>query len=200
MRPGEAGNLEGVTGIGESPSKQAVALTVVAVVFVLDLLTKLWIVQNFSLYESVPVLGDWVRLTYTHNRGAAFGIHVGDHSRTFFLVLSLVALIVLWVLYRATPATDRQRVAAVALVAGGALGNILDRIRYERGVVDFIDVGIGAHRWPVFNVADTAVSIGAILLLLSFYAEGRLRAAEPAARAATPSAEGADGSAAEGGR
>ena len=153
--------------------KPAMALIVVGVVLVLDVLTKMWVLQSFALGESVPVLGDFFRLTYTHNRGAAFGIHVGEYSRPFFLVLSLVALTVLAFLYRSTPATDRLRLFALSLVAGGALGNILDRLRFERGVVDFLDVGFGAHRWPIFNVADSAVSTGAVLLLISFYLEGR---------------------------
>lgn len=174
MPPGESrAALADIASVRESRSRAALALGVVGTVLLLDVLTKLWIVRNFSLYESVQLLGDWVRLTYTHNVGAAFGIHVGEHSRIFFLLLSLVALAVLALIYRATPATDRLRIAAVSLVAGGALGNLADRLRYERGVVDFLDVGIGSHRWPVFNVADMAVSTGAILLLISFYAEGR---------------------------
>ena len=69
----------------------------------------------------------------------------------------------------------------LALVAGGAVGNIVDRIRFERGVVDFLDVGIGAFRWPVFNVADAAVSVGAVLLLVSFYLEERRERDPPGA-------------------
>jgi signal peptidase II len=86
-------------------------------------------------------------------------------------VLSIVALGVLAAIYRSTPATDRLRLLAVALVGSGAIGNIVDRVRYERGVVDFLDVGIGSHRWWVFNVADSAVTVGAILLLVSFLME-----------------------------
>lgn len=152
-------------------SKSALLFTVLGTVLALDLVTKAWIVDNFTLYQITPVLGDFFRLTYTHNPGAAFGIHVGEASRIFFLVLSLVALGVLAYLYRVTPAGDRLRLLAVALVSGGAVGNIVDRIRFERGVVDFLDVGIGSYRWPVFNVADMAVSIGAVLLLVSFYME-----------------------------
>ena len=173
MPSDETGTLVEVSLTGESSSKTALAVTVIGIVFLLDVLTKAWIVRNFSLYESTQILGDWIRLTYTHNRGAAFGIHVGEYSRVFFLALSLVALVVLGLIFRATPAEDRVRLTALALVAGGAIGNILNRIQYERGVVDFLDVGIGTNRWPVFNVADMAVSTGAILLLISFYAEGR---------------------------
>ena len=59
----------------------------------------------------------------------------------------------------------------MALVSAGAIGNIIDRLRFEAGVVDFLDVGVGSYRWPIFNVADMAVSIGAVLLLISFYFE-----------------------------
>jgi signal peptidase II len=157
-------------------SKSALALLVLAVVVTLDVATKWWIVNNMSYHETIPVIGDLVRLTYTHNPGAAFGINIGEHSRIFFLVLSIVALGVLAAIYRSTPATDRLRLLAVALVGSGAIGNIIDRLRYERGVVDFLDVGIGSHRWWVFNVADSAVTVGAILLLVSFLLEeGRER-------------------------
>lgn len=151
--------------------KTRLLLLVGGVTLALDLATKAWVVSRFSLYESVPVLGDFFRLTYTHNPGAAFGINIGEGSRFFFLALALVALGVLAYLYRITPARDRLRLFAVALVAGGAVGNIVDRIRYERGVVDFLDFGVGPYRWPVFNVADMAVSVGAVLLLISFYLE-----------------------------
>ena len=87
------------------------------------------------------------------------------------VILSLVALVVLGLIYRSTPARDRLRLLAVALVSAGAIGNIIDRFRFEAGVVDFLDVGIGVHRWPIFNVADMAVSVGAVLLLISFYFE-----------------------------
>ena len=157
-------------------SKPALALLVLAVVVTLDVATKWWIVNNMSYHETIPVIGDVVRLTYTHNPGAAFGINIGEHSRIFFLALSIVALGVLVAIYRSTPATDRLRLLAVALVGSGAIGNIIDRLRYERGVVDFLDVGIGSHRWWVFNVADSAVTVGAILLLVSFLLEeGRER-------------------------
>jgi len=147
--------------------------TVLGAIVVLDYVTKSWAMSSLAFGQSVPVLGDFLRLTYTHNPGAAFGIHVGEHSRAFFLVLSLFALVVLALVYRSTSARDWPRLLAVSLVAGGAVGNILDRLRFDAGVVDFLDVGIGRHRWPIFNVADMAVSTGAVLLLISFYLEDR---------------------------
>ena len=147
---------------------------VIGSTLLLDVLTKQWVVTTLLLYEIRPVLGDVLRLNYTHNPGAAFGINIGEHSRVFFLALSLVALVVLGFMYRSTPRRDVLRLAAVALVCGGAIGNILDRLRYEAGVVDFIDIGIGSHRFWIFNVADSAVSVGAVLLLISFYLEEKL--------------------------
>ncbi len=144
---------------------------IIGVTLVLDVLTKQWVVTSLVLHEIRPVLGDVLRLTYTHNPGAAFGINIGEHSRIFFLLLSLVALVVLALMYRSTPQRDVLRLAAVALVCGGAAGNIIDRLRYAEGVVDFIDIGFGAHRFWIFNVADSAVSVGAVLLLISFYLE-----------------------------
>jgi len=154
-------------------SKVAITAIAVTVVLALDIITKQWIVNTMPLYSQKSVWGDFFRLTYTHNRGAAFGIDIGEHSRIFFLVLSVIALCVLFVIYRSTPAWDRLRVLALSLVAGGALGNILDRIRYERGVVDFLDFGFGNSRFAVFNIADSAVTVGATLLLISFWLEGR---------------------------
>ena len=177
-RAEDEGLVEGGAPLEQSPagalrSRGLLALVVLAAVLTLDVATKLWVVRNMALHQSISVFGDVVRLTYTHNPGAAFGINIGEHSRVFFLVLSILALGVLTMIYRATPTSDRLRLLAVALVGAGAIGNIFDRLRYERGVVDFLDVGIGAHRWWVFNVADSAVTVGAVLLLISYLAEER---------------------------
>jgi signal peptidase II len=130
-----------------------------------------------------PLLGDAVRLTLVYNPGAAFGLSLGAHSRWIFMALSVVALGILARLYRQTRADDLVRALAITLVASGALGNLIDRIRSGLGVVDFIDVGIGPHRWPTFNVADMAVSGGALLLAWVLWADER-RAHAAAADAA----------------
>ncbi len=90
------------------------------------------------MYSRHNVIGEFLRLTYTHNPGAAFGMNIGEHSRLFFLALALVALMALFLIYRATPRQDVLRLVAVSLIASGAIGNILDRLRYEAGVVDFM--------------------------------------------------------------
>ena len=120
-----------------------------------------------------PVFGETVRLTLVYNPGAAFGLYLGSFSRWIFMALTVGALIILWRLYRQTAHDDVVRVVAISLVAAGAIGNLIDRVRSDLGVVDFIDVGIGVHRWPTFNVADMAVSSGAFLLAYVLWGEER---------------------------
>ena len=144
---------------------------IIAGVVALDQITKLWIQRTMRLYEQIEVVGDYLRLTFIYNPGAAFGIHVGEYSRVVFFTLSLVALIALIWMYWTTPHHDRLRLSSIALICAGALGNLIDRVRSPRGVVDFLDVGIGGMRWPVFNVADMAVTIGAVLLAISLWQE-----------------------------
>ena len=155
-----------------------------------DILTK-WIALRDLYPRGVPreVFGDVVRLTLVYNRGAAFGLHLGQYSRWIFLVLTIAALVILAQLYRATPARDIARTLAIALVSGGAIGNLIDRVRGPQGVVDFIDIGIGDMRWPTFNVADMAVSTGAILLAYVLWGEERNErsAAAPVSRASNMS-------------
>lgn len=148
------------------------ALILIAIV-TLDLVTKAIVQRTFDLNDQIDVLGSFLRLTYIHNPGAAFGIYLGPSSRGIFLVLSASALVVLTVMYWYTPAGDRLRLAAIALICAGALGNLVDRIRSPHGVIDFVDVGLGDWRWPVFNVADMAVTVGAIILALSLWREDR---------------------------
>ena len=154
----------------------------VGVIVVLDVITKYVVQQRMRLYDPIPVLGDFFRLTYIFNRGAAFGLSLGDYSRVIFTVLTLLAIVGLFFWFRSTPLSDRVRLFALASVTGGAIGNLIDRVRHDRGVVDFLDFGIGSVRWPVFNVADIAVSVGAVLLAVSLWREDVQAARERAAR------------------
>jgi signal peptidase II len=134
------------------------------VTLVLDVVTKA--IAERTLMRGIPheVLGNTLQLKLVYNPGAAFGLDLGPNSRWIFAVLTVVALFILARLYRTTRVGDATRVAALALVCAGAVGNLIDRVRSVFGVVDFIDVGVGSARWPTFNVADMAVSVGAGLL------------------------------------
>lgn len=144
----------------------------IAIVVVSDIITKAIAVATLSpMGVPRPVVGNVLRWTLVYNPGAAFGFYLGAYSRWIFLTLSVIALVILWRMYRQTVAGDVTRAVAISLVSAGALGNLIDRVRHEYGVVDFIDVGIGAARWPTFNVADMAVSVGAILLAYVLWTE-----------------------------
>ena len=151
-----------------------------ATIVLADAFTKMIAVDQL-LPSLLPrrVFGDAVRFSLVYNPGAAFGLHLGPYSRWIFTMLTLGALLLLWRLYQGTHRDDRLRTLALSLVCGGAVGNLVDRLKSARGVVDFIDVGIGTHRWPTFNVADMAVSCGALLLAYVLWRED----AEAAARA-----------------
>ena len=137
------------------------------------------------------ILGDVVRFTLAYNPGAAFSMSLGPYSRWIFGTFAVIALVVLWRLYRMTGAGaragDRLRVAALGLAFGGAAGNLIDRFRSPQGVVDFIDIGFSDLRFWTFNVADSAVTIGALVLAWSLSREER----EGAAAAAVAEPEGA---------
>lgn len=134
-----------------------------AVTLVLDQASKLAIRHYFHLYDSRPVLGDFLRLTYVENPGMAFSIQLGDPLfLTIFGVLASVVILTLLIRLRHERFLTRF---SLALVLGGALGNLIDRFAHG-GVVDFIEINIGSTGLPVFNVADTAVSIGMFILVV----------------------------------
>jgi signal peptidase II len=136
------------------------------------------------------VIGDLVRFTLAYNPGAAFSMSLGAYSRFIFGGFALIALVVLWRLYRMTGTGarvgDRTRILALGLAWGGAAGNLIDRFRSPLGVVDFIDIGYKGIRFWTFNVADSAVTVGALVLAWSLSREDRdLQASQAAAGART---------------
>lgn len=150
-----------------------VSLTVVIGV-VLDQLSKLYIDSHFKLYESVTVLENFFHITYIRNRGAAFGILSDSPLRLpFFIFVTLVAIVgILWYL-RQMQAGQKLSQLALGLILSGAIGNLIDRVRFGE-VVDFIDVHWYSHHWPAFNVADSAICIGVGLLLFDSWRTERL--------------------------
>jgi len=141
--------------------------SLLAVLVLADCSTKRLAVYHLSPpYIPHEVMGDWFRLTLAYNRGAAMGLFFGPYSRLGLSLTALFALALLGTLYRRSSAGDAWRAAALALVAGGAVGNLLDRLRSARGVVDFIDVGIGDMRFWTFNMADIGITCGALLLAI----------------------------------
>jgi signal peptidase II len=152
-----------------------------AAVLTLDVTTKSLAVTYLApQYVPHEVLGESVRLTLAYNAGASFGIGVGAYSRIVFIGLALLALVILGQLYRSAARGDRPRAVALALICAGAVGNMLDRVRSSRGVVDFIDLGIREVRFYTFNVADIAITTGAALLAWILWQEDRTQSLAPA--------------------
>jgi signal peptidase II len=171
-----------------SPAEKRRFAGLIVAVLLLDLVTKFLAEARLPRYREVPVLGNVFQLQLVYNRGAAFGLHIGDNSRWFFTGLTVVALVVLAVMARHTRPGDRLRLYAIAAIMAGATGNLIDRLRSAQGVVDFLLFSVGTFRWPNFNVADMAVSCGAVALALALWAEDRRPSPSPSPGAAPPEA------------
>ncbi len=143
------------------------------IIIILDQVTKVVVERTMILYQSISVLGGFFQLTYIHNAGAAFGLNIG--SPLVHTLFSLVALGVLGWLWRTAPVDALLLRYALVVVLGGAVGNIIDRVRLGK-VIDFFDFGFGDLRWPIFNVADSAVTVGVFLLIIAY---GRLKEDTP---------------------
>jgi signal peptidase II len=135
-------------------------LIVLCSVLLLDQASKVAVLLLMQPGESVPVISDFVRLTFVRNSGAAFGMLSGNNVPFVFTTLLAMAAVV-FLIFRSMR-SGSQFSFPLELVLGGALGNLVDRVRLGE-VVDFIDMGWKGHRWPVFNVADIAVTAGVIL-------------------------------------
>lgn len=142
-------------------------------IIVVDFVTKLLVVRYLTPYVPHDVLGSYGRLTLAFNQGAAFSMSVGGYSRIVFGTIATVALAAVGWWAWTTPPGEKMRILGLGLVWGGAAGNLMDRLRSGRGVVDFIDLGVGSVRFWVFNAADSGVTIGACLLALALWQDER---------------------------
>ncbi len=164
----------------------AVLAAVAGLVIALDRWTKHWATTTLPFDRAVPVLGEFVRLTYTRNSGVAFGLGQGT-GFPWYLFSIAAALAIVWMLVRQRVAGVPRRLA-LALILGGALGNLIDRLGSGE-VVDFIEIGVSSWHWPVFNVADSAVSVGVVLFALGWPSQ---RAGERHESEARPAGDGAE--------
>ena len=151
---------------------------VAAAIFVVDQLVKLWIIAGIGLQAKgsinlLPVLS----LTWVENRGVSMGLLQADGAKERWILTAVTALIAAGVAWWMRKETNRIDILALALVLGGALGNIVDRVRFGY-VVDFVHVHVGAWSFYVFNVADAAITIGVAILLLRALFERKPAAAE----------------------
>lgn len=134
----------------------------------LDFWSKRWALGSLQQGESTVAWGGLLKLTLSFNQGAAFGLNLGGASRPLFIVFTLIVLVWLLVVYHRPQTVGRGRALGVALVAAGAFGNLIDRVFWSRGVIDFIGpYDLGFMTWPIFNLADCYVVVGIAALLLS---------------------------------
>ncbi|ADW18534.1 lipoprotein signal peptidase [Desulfobulbus propionicus DSM 2032] len=143
--------------------------TVILTVIGLDQATKFWIMHHFVLHESRVVIPDLFNLTYLTNNGAAFSILAGQPAlwrQVFFIAAAGAALVFIWIAQRSFGRRSMAYTLGLALIAGGAIGNLIDRIRFGF-VIDFLDVYVGTYHWPAFNIADSAITVGVILFIVN---------------------------------
>jgi len=158
--------------------KHIIPALVIAAAFIADLITKNMALKHLGFYDRYDFFGGFIRFDLTYNQGGVFGIMQG--YKNFFLIVSCIVLLIMVGYYfyeKLMPGLFR---VAMALIIGGAAGNIYDRLIPGRpGVVDFISVGVdGVYRWPTFNIADAVIIAGAILLVIVVYIEDKKRLAE----------------------
>jgi signal peptidase II len=137
-------------------------------IVIADQISKAIVLSKMALYQSVVVIPGFFSLTHIHNPGGAFGFLAQQGSSVrigIFLVASTVAIFFIFLFYRQIPKTHPVLAAGLALIFGGAIGNLIDRLRFGK-VVDFLDFYIGSLHWPAFNVADSAITVGVAIFIV----------------------------------
>jgi signal peptidase II len=151
------------------PSMGFMPFAVIAgLVVLLDQATKLLVLAKMPLYHSIVVIEGFFNLTHIRNPGGAFGFMAGGSQgirNLLFVGVSIVAMGLIVYFYRSTPKTVPYLASALAMIFGGAIGNLIDRLRFGE-VVDFLDVYVGAYHWPAFNVADSAITVGVTIFIV----------------------------------
>ena len=148
--------------------KNILFLAITGLVVLLDQLTKGWIIATMRLHDAYPVIDGFFNIIYVRNPGAAFGFLAGASPlfrSVFFLAVTLAAILLILHYLRQTRIEEIFLVLALALILAGAVGNLIDRIRFGE-VIDFLDVYVGAHHWPAFNIADASITTGASVLVM----------------------------------
>jgi signal peptidase II len=143
-------------------------LAVTFLVILLDQATKAWIISTMRLYDSFAVIEGLINITHVRNPGAAFGFLATAPPMfryLFFLTVTVAAIILILHYLRVSRIEETSMVSALALILAGAVGNLIDRVRFGE-VVDFLDVYVGSYHWPAFNVADSAITVGAAILIV----------------------------------
>lgn len=139
------------------------------VVVIIDQLSKIAVASSIRYYESVPIIDGFLSLVHVRNRGMAFGLmNRPDAQLSFYFLVSatVIAIILLILWFNSLKGKGRGLIFGLSLILGGAIGNLIDRLRLME-VVDFIDFFIGKYHWPAFNLADSAITVGAFWIVIN---------------------------------
>lgn len=145
-------------------------LSIGAAVLAIDQITKYLVVRNMEIGESIPIIGEFLQLTSHRNSGAAWGMFQGQ--MLFFYIVTLIVVALLLYIYKKEAEDNFLMQLSITLLLAGAVGNFIDRILFQE-VVDFVDTLIFGYDFPIFNVADSALTVGVILMLIEFFFTGR---------------------------
>ena len=141
---------------------------VAGLVMIADQVTKAVILNTLPLFHSIPVIPGFFSITHIQNPGGAFGFMSHQHSSVrsiLFVLITAIAMVLIFFLYKNIPRTHPILATGFALIFGGAVGNLIDRIRFGK-VVDFLDLYVGKWHWPAFNVADSAITVGMVIFVV----------------------------------
>ena len=142
-------------------------MAITVTVVLLDQATKAWIISTMRIHESFAVIGGFFNIVHVRNPGAAFGFLASApplFRYLFFIAVTVAAIVLILHYLHASRIEEPSLISALALILAGAVGNLVDRIRFGE-VVDFLDIFIGSHHWPAFNVADSAITVGSVILM-----------------------------------
>ena len=140
---------------------------ITGIIIILDLISKTIILSKMPLYHSIPVIPGVFSITHIQNAGGAFGLLANQGSSLrylFFIVVSSLAICLIFFFYKNTPKTHPLLATGFAMIFGGAIGNLIDRLRFGK-VVDFLDFYLGNYHWPAFNIGDRAITLGLVIFI-----------------------------------
>jgi signal peptidase II len=147
--------------------KNLIFLAIAILVVLFDQATKAWILSSMGLHESYAVIDGFFSITSVRNPGAAFGFLAGApplFRAIFFIAVTVGAIVLIFYYLRISKSDDYPLILSLSFIFSGAAGNLIDRVRFGE-VVDFLDVYIGSYHWPAFNVADSAITVGAVVMI-----------------------------------
>jgi signal peptidase II len=139
------------------------------VVIILDQVSKIVVAGSIKYYQSIPVIDGFLSLVHVRNRGMAFGLMNrpdAQFSFYFLVAATVLAIILLIFWFNTLKGGSRRLIFGLSLILGGAIGNLIDRLRLKE-VIDFIDFFIGKYHWPAFNIADSAITVGAFWIVIN---------------------------------